>query len=249
MRNLTDNINYLVNIRRDEGNHNITANAQAVVQMNINNSWVNLLQALGFSGDSGGIVGAIGNGINALQIFSGNTFLPEIATSQVWRGSQGLEIQTVMRFDAVNDAQLEVVDPIKSLISMYMPKRSGGMLGGTLQNLLQNVFPNVASLAGNNNMFLEPPGPTPMEFLTGSAVRKLVTITIGRNLVITGMIPTQLQYEMAQRYDKNGLPISAQATCSFISYTIPDRDKVLSFFNNGGGILNLSGGEAAFNTV
>jgi len=250
---LSKNSNYIVQIRRTWGGHNISANAQAKLQIQVNNQWVNILQALGFSGASSNPISQlIGSSINALQIFSGNNFLPEIATSHVWRGSNGIEIQLVLRFDAVNDAYEDVVKPTKSLIAMYMPRRGGAANARGILDSVAGALPGLEGLTGTiKSAFLEPPGPTPYEYATGAAADKLVSVMLGKALLIPKLIPTALAWEFENRFTDEGHPIAAQVTCGFMSYTTPDSNDVLSYFTGGVGGLsgNISAGAGVGNAI
>lgn len=250
---LSQNGNYIVQIRREWGGHNISANAQAKLQIQVNNQWVNILQALGFSGSSSNpITKLIGDSINALQLFSGNNFLPEIATSHVWRGSNGIEIQLVLRFDAVNDAFEDVVKPTKSLIAMYMPRRDdSATISGALDSL-SSALPGLDKLSGLvKSSFLNPPGPTPYEYATGSAARKMISVMLGKALLIPKLIPTALAWEFENRFTDEGHPVAAQVTCGFISYTTPDANDVLGYFTGGTNGLtgNINAGAGVGNTI
>lgn len=245
-QSLTTNPNYLVEIRKGAGNartaraggiggtNSVVANAQAKLSIQIQNQWVNVLQALGMSGDSSSTGSVI---FNLATLFTGNNFLPQLATSHVWRGSNGLEISLDLRFDAVNNALQDVVDPVKRLITFWSPTRGGpeGKISEWFVGLVPDEYKGVIS-----DSFLHPPGPTPYEYLDGLASResstyqqKLLTVAIGRALIVTDLIPTQLMWEFEERFTKEGYPISAHVQANFISYVTPAQDEILKYFVMG----------------
>lgn len=205
----------------------VQANAQAKLGIRVDNRWVNILEALGFSGDNAGLLGGLaGSTFNTLQIFTGNNFLPNIATTHVWRGSNGIELQLSLRFDAYDDPDKDVIQPIKKLIRMFMPTRgdaSEGMINGVLANAVGSV----------DQWFMHPPGPTPYEYIRGGAAEHLIQIALGKVMVIDNLIPTSLEWEFEQRYTEQGFPIAANVTVGFMNFTIPDANTVVNMFKLG----------------
>lgn len=226
MSALTSNNNYLVTITKGRDVQSVQANAQAKLTLQISNKWVNIMEALGLSGDSAGPVGKLlGNAASAAQIFSGSNFLPVLATTHVWRGSEGIEIALQLRFDAWDDAGKDVLLPVQKLITMFAPTRGNGNLfgaGSILSNLGLN--PNIGQ------MFLHPPGPTPFEYLNGSSGDHTITLGLGRVMNISNLIPTQLSWEFEERYTAEGDPICALVTVGFVTYTLPSQSDIMSYF-------------------
>jgi hypothetical protein len=232
---ITKNPNYITLITRGDGQQ-IQANASSKLGIRIDNRWVNIMEALGFSGDGGTELGRMAAAaFNSFQIFTGNNFLPEIATSHVWRGSNGIELQLNLRFDAWDDASKDVMLPVQRLISWFMPTRSG--IGGALGNTIVNgINSGIRQLGGQNapqmsgQFFLNPPGPTPYDYITGNT-SKLFMVTLGNVMIIDDLIPTTLEWEFEERFTKEGMPVAANVTAGFMSYTVPTADKVLGWFN------------------
>jgi hypothetical protein len=210
----------------------VQANANAKLGIRIDNRWVNIMEALGFSGDGSSELGRMAaSAFNSFQIFSGNNFLPEIATSHVWRGSNGVELSLNLRFDAWDDASKDVLLPVQRLISWFMPTRSG--LGGALgESIVSGINAGLNGVGGapvTGQFFLNPPGPTPYDYLRGDK-SKMFTVTLGKVMIIDELIPTQLEWEFEERFTKEGLPVAANVTVGFMNYTIPTAEKVLSWF-------------------
>jgi hypothetical protein len=232
---LTNNQVYLVTIRKGSGGDLIQANAMSKLGLMIENRWVNVLEALGFSGSSGGLLGLAADAANAGQIFTGSNFLPNLATTQVWRGSGGIELELQMRFDAWDDPVKDVLKPVQSLIQLFAPYRGDGDFS----------IPGVDVQYGS--WFLHPPGPTPKEYISGEANDKLITVTLGKVMHIGNLVPVRFQWEFEERYVKEGDPVCALVTASFMSYSLPDRNELLAMFfrqavgGSSGGLGQLTG--------
>lgn len=236
MPSITKNSNYITLITRGDGQQ-VQANANAKLGIRIDNRWVNIMEALGFSGDGSTELGRTAAAtFNSFQIFSGNNFLPEIATSHVWRGSNGIELQLQLRFDAWDDAAKDVLEPVQRLISWFMPTRSG--IGGQLGSaIVGGINAGIRRFGGQNapqmsgQFFLNPPGPTPYDYITGNT-SKMFMVSLGNVMIIDDLIPTILEWEFEERFTKEGAPVAANVTTGFMSYTVPTADKVLGWFNN-----------------
>lgn len=220
---LVQNQNYLVVIRKGTSNPvEVQANAQAKLAIRVENRWVNIMEALGFSGDNSSVLGGIAaNTVNTLQIFTGNNFLPNIATTHVWRGSNGIELQLELRFDAFDDPYKDVLQPVEKLIRMFMPTRG-------------NASEGVTSVGGINipggQYFMHPPGPTPWEYINNNAADSLITVMLGKVLIIGNLIPLGIEWEFEQRYRNTGHPVAANVNVGFMNYTIPHADEVIAMF-------------------
>lgn len=236
MGSITKNANYITLITRGDGQQ-VQANANAKLGIRIDNRWVNIMEALGFSGDGSTELGRMAAAaFNSFQIFSGNNFLPEIATSHVWRGSNGIELQLQLRFDGWDDPAKDVLEPVQRLISWFMPTRSG--IGGQLGNsVVGGINAGIRRFGGQNapqmsgQFFLNPPGPTPYDYITGNT-SKMFMVSLGNVMIIDDLIPTVLEWEFEERFAEDGSPMAANVTTGFMSYTVPTADKVLGWFNN-----------------
>jgi hypothetical protein len=227
---LSSNGAYLVLIQKG-GSGGVQANAQAKLNLRVENRWINILEAIGYSGDSTGLIGEISKAFNSAALFTGNNFLPNIATTHVWRGSNGLEIQLALRFDAYDDPQKDVIDPVKELIAMFMPGRGDGSgTGNAIGNAINAAANAIPGATNAGQWFMHPPGPTPWEFLQGKAAASLFSVTLGRMMKIDNLIPTALEWEFENRFDTNGRPIAANVVVGFMNYTIPSSSDVLGYF-------------------
>ncbi len=227
MAALGQNASYLITIQQNGSGLTVQANAQAKLTLKIDNRWVNILEAIGISGDSGVVGSALANAANLGQIFSGNNFLPNFLTSHVWRGSNGLDINLSLRFDAWDNPANDVLAPVENLIQMYSPMRGTGDSIGT-------------SIIGS--LFMMPPGPTPLEYWnSGNSARGMITIAVGKLMIITGLVPTTLDWEFENRFETSGYPVAANVNVGLMSYTIPDQTEILSYFKLAAGVQPSAG--------
>ena len=126
MPSLHPNANYLVTISGGRANVNVVGNAMAKLGITVENKWINILEAFGFQASDGAPTGPLSTAASGFLLGAGQNFLPDIATSHVWRGSSGIELSLDMRFDAVDNAITDVLQKVELLISAWMPTREGG---------------------------------------------------------------------------------------------------------------------------
>ena len=229
------------------GGNMVTANSLAKVNFQIQNKWVNILEALGLQSDNS-IAGAVRSAASAAQIISGYSFLPQMFTSHVWRGSTGVDLQLQMRFDAWDDPVADVLTPCQTLLEWFLPYRGDGQ---TLQSFLQGS--GLGNIPGSSQLsqiigssFVHPPGPTPYEYVTGET-KDLFAVQIGQLVTVTGLIPTSIGWDFEERYDVNGNPMCGTMTLGFTTYVTPTRDDVVQWFKMvaGGGMPTITGGSPA----
>jgi hypothetical protein len=101
------------------------------IQFNIKSSWGPIV---------GNIDNALANYLGVTSLPSGTTFNSKKLTAQEWRGSEPLDLLLPLSFFATENAKMEVVEPIKRLIKMALPR---------------------AIQAGKSSFNLQPPGPVP----------------------------------------------------------------------------------------
>jgi len=91
----------------------VQGNAMAKLSLQIENKWINILECFGFAGATGAPTGGLSTAVSSILTVTGNNFLPGWATCHAWRGSTGLELSLDMRFDAVDDANADVLARVK----------------------------------------------------------------------------------------------------------------------------------------
>ncbi len=145
-----------------------------------------------------------------------------------WKGSTPLEVTLPLKFHAVDDAFLEVVEPCRILQSLALPSE-----GKDAQNLRS------LSEAKKAIPFLAPPGPTPFtsedllnrslskinktkeeKILRGLRGGDLIVVKFGRFLTLFNVILKSARIQFDPRFDLRGNPISATANLVFESYEI-----------------------------
>ncbi len=158
-----------------------------------------------------------------------------------WKGSTPLEISLPLKFHAVDDPFLEVVEPCRILQSLALP--SEGKDAQNLRNL---------SDAKKAIPFLAPPGPTPFtsedllnrslskinktkeeKILRGLRGGDLIVVKFGRFLTLFNVILKSARVEFHPRFDVRGNPISATANLVFESYEILTSESLAASYTKG----------------
>ncbi len=228
---LSTNPNYLTTVMN--GSKQVIGNSMAKLSIQVQNKWVNIMEAMGFSEGGSGIGSTVATGVGTAMLATGNNFLPILATSQVWRASTGVELTLDMRFDAVSDPVMDVLFPVQTLISMWMPTRGGAT--GVIGTIATAVGDLLGTGAVGSNSFLHPPGPTPAEFVAAGGNPpgpNTITVMLGSMMVIKNLLPVDLQWEFENRFGADGNPRAAMVRVTMVSFTLPDANEMLSFFTN-----------------
>jgi hypothetical protein len=131
----------------------------------------------------------------------GHTLVSKKQTAQEWRGSEPLELVLPLHFFATQDSKIEVIEPIKRLMKMTLPRRNNS----------------------NSDSFLIAPGPVPSLFgkgetTTGPAegAQDLINVYIGNYFRLTNVFISLMQnVEFKAKLDKNGFPMEAVTTIQF----------------------------------
>ncbi len=158
-----------------------------------------------------------------------------------WKGSTPLEVTLPLKFHAVDDAFLEVVEPCRILQSLALP--SEGKDAQSLSSL---------SDAKKAIPFLAPPGPTPFtsedllnrslakinktkeeKILRGLRGGDLIIVKFGRFLTLFNVILKSARVEFQPRFDVTGNPISATANLVFESYEILTSESLGASYTKG----------------
>jgi len=166
---------------------------------------------------------------------SGRFSLITRATSRrVWQGSSPLRISLNLKFEAVEDAFSEVVQPCKFLQSMALP--SDREPEGIWESVSSSpgVTPSMVTRAKRVlGAFLSPPGPTPFttrglftpdttrsidEIVSGLKGGDLIKVDLGRFLSFWNVIIHEVSPVFHCRFTSSGDPIGATVNVVFESY-------------------------------
>lgn len=130
-------------------------------------------------------------------------------THQVWNGTSPLEFTFPMLFDAYNDAQKDVVDPIKILMQMTLPYNDSS-----------------ASQAGAAaGMIMKPPGPTLANPNEGR-----ISLKVGNFFYVHSVLLIDVNTTFHSRFTKDGQPIAADCDVTVRTVNTPSQEDLEKFF-------------------
>lgn len=121
---------------------------------------------------------------------------------QVWENSSPIQFSLPLLFDAVTDAEEDVITPIRDLMAMALPYREN-----------------------DADAFLKPPGPTLRNPDYGR-----VSMLIGRMCYFHSVLINDVNPAFDTRMSKTGSPISATCDLSVTTINTPSRDDLDLFF-------------------
>lgn len=175
----------------------------------------------------------------------GGKSLQNVALSRrMWKGTSPIKMKIELRFEAITNAQTEVVEPCKALLKLASPMRVGSADFAGVRDALKGIAlgglagANVSKLIGSINLnenkdgwFLAPPGPYP--FIKNSPMGDNIQINIGEYLIFTPVIISQATVDLDSRIDSRGYPIGANATVDFETYQVMGKQDIDASFVSG----------------
>lgn len=150
------------------------------------------------------------------------TLLPRFATRRIWQGTTPMALTLPLKFEAEEDARMEVLMPCKELQRMVLPQQYSTQKEQT--TLGERVY---------GAFTLLPPGPNPFSFDWASSesergkwrgVGDIITIHIGDFLRFKTVIVREVTVDFANKFTKFGLPISATVSVQFETFEILTKD-------------------------
>jgi len=182
----------------------ITAFLQDKFSFNVSSDWT----------DSAAMSGLFATASDIFQAGFGKTLMNTMASRRKWRGSSPVSITMKLKFEAFGDVKREVIEPCQLLQGLALP--SGGVS------------------AGEEQFFLNPPGPNPF-YLEGLANAfgqyapfgkgDEIGITIGDFIYFNSVIISSVEVVFESRMSKDG-PIGAEATIQFQTYEMLTKEKL-----------------------
>lgn len=166
----------------------------------------------------------------AFQAISGGrlTAFHKVATRRIWTGTTPIKLSLNLKVVAKDDAEKEVVEPVKLLSSLALPREA---------------------IAG----FMAPPGPTPFSFSEtfkavgiGGEVQKAakaweekgmvteeITIQVGLFLIFTNVVVKSVDARFHSKFTPKGYPIAADVNIVFETYQVLTREEFANVFKAG----------------
>ena len=173
----------------------------------------------------------------AFQAITGGrvTAFHKVATRRIWTGTTPLKLSLNLRLVAKNDAETEVVCPVKMLSSLALPREAA---------------------AG----FVAPPGPSPYKIFEGfrgsgplgrmaervlrfynerMIVSENIRIDVGMFLTFENVVVRNVDARFHSKFTPVGYPIAADVNIVFETYQILTRREFMKIFEAG----KMEGGE------
>ena len=214
---------YLVRISSIRNAATIISPLQEDINLKLESHWSSLLPT-----------GLLQQADKAAQLFTGGrvSLITKATSRRVWTGSSPLVLSLKLRFEAIFDPYNEVVNPIRILAAMALPKETLLQKKGLLGKI--NELP-----------FLGPPGPSP--FLTEGVLTKggnkattfldslqggdNIQIELGRFLTFYDVIIKSVAPTIPIKFDLFGNPISATVNIIFETYEMMTAESFKGSFN------------------
>jgi hypothetical protein len=225
-------IEYLVRVSSYDLNATVIAPLQEDISMRVESRWesflpisalakVNVLAQAGSQGE--------------------RSIISRATSRRVWLGTSPIVISLKLKFEAVSDPFLEVVEPIRLLQSMAVPSdprsRTGGKPAGS------KILDKIPGL--------HPPGPTPFvwdnllsnqthypslspnDLEASSKNGDFILIEIGSFLTFWNVIVRENSVNYKIKFDPSGTPISAETVVVFETYEMPTVESLLDAYSPG----------------
>lgn len=145
----------------------------------------------------------------AAQALVHRSLVSRFSSRRYWKGTEPIQIKLTMRFEAIQDAFRDVIEPTLQLQQLALPTKAGLDWGGAEP--------------------LNPPGPSPFKLPNMSSPMdrgEEITIKIGRFLLFSSVIVKSASVSYDTRVDINGSPISAVADMTFQTYSIFTKENL-----------------------
>ena len=151
---------------------------------------------------------------NVLRASTGATTINKYLSGAVWSSGSTLTLSIPFVITAYDNAAIEVTDKMKKLLQLVAPSEG---LGGMLMAPGPHVGNASALLAG--------------DFSSGGQLGgDQVTLSIGRFLVFTPCIITDVNCTFDTQFDKTGQPIAATINVTFEAYWTTTKEDLDKFF-------------------
>ena len=187
------------------------------VQMSAKSSWGPVV---------GNIESALANWFGAR---SGVSFFSKKLTAQEWRGVEPLQLILQLHFFATEDANEEVIEPIKRLMKMSLPMKVGGEANDDFFNLRAP-----GPVAKGIELPFHIPGTEAGNTVIGGADRELqdlINVYIGNYFALKEVFIADIPgIKFSAKLSKDGLPMEGECTVVFKTVYSPTTQDMDMYF-------------------
>jgi len=229
---------YLVRITSYRNRCTIVGVLQEDIAMRVESRWEYLVPT-----------SILDNANRLIQAVSGGKFsvITKATSRRVWQGSSPLQLSLNLKFEAVNNAFEEVVQPCKLLQAIALP--SNREYEGAWNS--EKGVPQISSKEKSKakkvlGVFLSPPGPTPFTtkgLFTRDNTRSIdevvgnlkggdiIKVDLGRFLSFWNVIVKEVIPIFHLKFTSDGDPISANVNIIFESYEMMTAESLIDAYS------------------
>ena len=145
------------------------------------------------------------------QLVSGRTLVSKWGSRQVWMGTSPLDFTINLRFEAINDSAVEVLEPCRELQRMILPYTKGKY---------------------GDKLLMFPPGPLATGGIrawfrgTPQTEGEIISVRIGKLLKMGRVIIRDVNHIIMNRFEEGGNPISANVAIHFQTFEVLTKNSL-----------------------
>lgn len=213
---------YLIRIISYRNRKAVTAILQQDLSIRVESKWEPLLPS-----------SVLATANKAAQALTGGrvSIITASTSRRIWQGSSPIQLSINLKFEAIRKAHKEVVEPCQLLQAIALPSNNASYTEASEMELTKSKYAAVKE--GIGGVFLAPPGPTPFDskgllsrdtnrnasdVVYGLKGGDIIKIEIGQFLSFWNVIVKEATVQYANKFTKEGFPISAIANIVFESY-------------------------------
>jgi hypothetical protein len=137
-----------------------------------------------------------------LQAATGKTSVTTLSSTQIWEGNRPHTFNLTLSFYAINDAQKEVMFPLRELEKMMGPNVSAGSeKDGAVMELIKGTIP-------------------------GGRIPQPVILNIGRRMMIPNCVIESMSVPLDKEKTKEGYLVRADATLSISTKVMLNKENI-----------------------
>jgi hypothetical protein len=216
---------YKVKITSYRNNAKVIGLMQDDIQLKVASSWVPAVPTN---------ASALGNILVQAITGGSKSLISKTVSRRVWSGTSPIVMSLNLRFEAVNDADREVVEPCRVLQSLALPSEFSG-------------FSENESGEREESLLLGPPGPSPFLLEKYQGDNKtiqdatswwgeyqggdLIIVELGGFLTFYNVIVSEVSVQVPPKFTRDNRPIGATVHMTFETYEMPTVESLKSAYS------------------
>lgn len=241
---------YLITVTSIRNHCSIVAPMQEPIRMEVESRWDPFIPS-SILNEGNVIAQAVTQGKKSL--------ITRASSRRIWQGSSPIRLNLKLKFQAINDAVREVVEPVRLLQAIALPWSPKGDKGGSGEKLMDVIsHGEKGELIAAANSFVEfvdsfpllsPPGPSPFtiegildlgtnnrrakenQIREDSSGGDIIVIEVGRFLTFYNVIVSKVSSEVPIMMTVDGDPVSASVDITFETYEMITTDELARMYS------------------